>query len=133
MHFYCFSTLFTSDFTDFSVSSASSVVFSSPIQELETGATPCRGGRCAAAILTDRSSRKQKYLDYDVVPADGVEPPQRPCHARDVVWGYFLILDSTQQYIKSRGTLSSAAYQCGGIHLHNQRMGQTYNNRQGSN
>ena len=25
MHFYCFSTLFTSDFTDFSVSSASSV------------------------------------------------------------------------------------------------------------
>ena len=28
MHFYCFSTLFTSDFTDFSVSSASSVVFS---------------------------------------------------------------------------------------------------------
>ena len=66
MHFYCFSTLFTSDFTDFSVSSASSVVFSlSPIQELEPGATPCRGGRYAAAILTDRSSRKQKYLDYD--------------------------------------------------------------------
>ena len=28
------------------------------------------------AILTDRSSRKQKYLDYDVAPADGVEPPQ---------------------------------------------------------
>ena len=28
------------------------------------------------AILSDRSSRKQKYLDYDVVPADGVEPPQ---------------------------------------------------------
>ena len=28
------------------------------------------------AMLTDRSSRKQKYLDYDVVPADGVEPPQ---------------------------------------------------------
>lgn len=49
MHFYYFSTLFASDFTDFSVSSASSVVFSlSPIQELEPGATPCRGGRCAA-------------------------------------------------------------------------------------
>ena len=26
---------------------------SSPIQELEPGATPFRGGRCAAAILTD--------------------------------------------------------------------------------
>lgn len=26
---------------------------SSPIQELEPGATPCRGGRCAVAILTD--------------------------------------------------------------------------------
>ena len=39
----------------------------SPIQELEPGATPCRGGRCAAAILADRSSqKKQKYLDYDV-------------------------------------------------------------------
>ena len=67
MPFYCFSTLFTSDFTDFSARSASSVVFSlSPIQELEPGATPYRGGRCAAAILTDRNSRKQKYLDYDV-------------------------------------------------------------------
>ena len=69
MHFYCFSTLFTSDFTDFSSHSAYSVVnSSSPIQELEPGATPCRGGRCAATILTDRSSRKQKYLDYDVFP-----------------------------------------------------------------
>lgn len=49
MHFYCFSTLFTSDFTDFSSHSAYSVVnSSSPIQELEPGATPCRGGRCAA-------------------------------------------------------------------------------------
>lgn len=28
MHFYCFSTFFTSDFTGFSVSSTSSVVFS---------------------------------------------------------------------------------------------------------
>lgn len=41
MHFYCFSTLFTSDFTDFSSHSAYSVVnSSSPIQELEPGATP---------------------------------------------------------------------------------------------
>ena len=52
------------------------MIILSPIQELEPGATPCRGGRCAAAILADCSSRKQKYLDYDVVPADGVEPPQ---------------------------------------------------------
>ena len=38
MYFYLFSTLFTSDFAGFSVSSASSVVFSlSPIQELEPG------------------------------------------------------------------------------------------------
>ena len=33
-------------------------------------------GGVLLAILTDRSSRKQKYLDYDVAPADGVEPPQ---------------------------------------------------------
>ena len=26
--------------------------------------TPYRGGRCAAAILTDRNGLKQKYLDY---------------------------------------------------------------------
>lgn len=32
----------------------------SPIQELEPGATPCRGGRSAAAILADRSIRKTK-------------------------------------------------------------------------
>ena len=35
------------------------------------------------AILADHSSRKQKYLDYDVAPADGVEPPQRPCRAQE--------------------------------------------------
>ena len=52
------------------------MITSSPIQELEPGATPCRGGRCAAAILADRSSQQKKYLDYDDVPADGVEPPQ---------------------------------------------------------
>ena len=56
---------------------------SSPIQGLEPGATPAVVGGVLLAILTDRSSRKQKYLDYDVVPADGVEPPQRPCRARD--------------------------------------------------
>ena len=36
------------------------------------------------AILTDRSSLKQKYLDYDVVPADGFEPPQGPFRVRVV-------------------------------------------------
>ncbi len=43
----------------------------SPIQELEPGATPCRGGRCAAAILADRSSRKTKYfIDYELPPVE---------------------------------------------------------------
>ncbi len=70
MHFYCFPTLFTSDFTDFSSHSAYSVVnSSSPIQELEPGATPYRGGRCAAAILADCKQPKNKNtLDYDVFP-----------------------------------------------------------------
>ena len=31
------------------------------MQELEPAATPCRGGRCAVAILTDRQQPKQKY------------------------------------------------------------------------
>ena len=35
-------------------------------------------------ILTDRSSLKQKYLDYDDVPAGGVEPPQG--HAWRGIW-----------------------------------------------
>ena len=35
---------------------------SSPIQELEPGATPCRGGRCAAAILTHRQQPQTKIL-----------------------------------------------------------------------
>lgn len=85
MYLYCFCLLSSneSNLTNISVVSTSSDVFychlvmysshlfhsmmiSSPIQELEPGATPCRGGRCAAAILTDRSSRKtKKYLDYD--------------------------------------------------------------------
>ena len=57
----------------------------SPIQELEPGATPCRGGRCAAAILADRSSREQKYLDYDYV-----FPPMESNHRKAVPgtgWG----------------------------------------------
>ena len=38
---------------------------SSLIQGLEPGATPAVVGGVLLAILTDRSSRKQKYLDYD--------------------------------------------------------------------
>ena len=44
-------------------------------------------GGVLLAILADRSSRKQKYLDYDVAPADGVEPPQRPYLAQDGLVG----------------------------------------------
>ena len=36
--------------------------FLSPIQGLEPGATPCRGGRCAAPILADCSSRNKTIL-----------------------------------------------------------------------
>lgn len=56
-----------------------SKIILSPIQELEPGATPCRGGRCAAAILADRQQpENKKYLDYDYAdPAEGVEPSQR--------------------------------------------------------
>ena len=45
----------------------------------------CRGGRCATAILTDRSSRKQKYLDYDVSSRRWSRTTARPCRARDGV------------------------------------------------
>ena len=44
------------------------MMISSPIQELEPGATPAVVGVVLLAILADRSSRKQKYLDYDVFP-----------------------------------------------------------------
>lgn len=71
MYFYCFSTLFTSDFTGFSVSSASSVVFSRrPFRSSNLVPRLAVVGVVLLAILTDRSIRKQKYLDYDVVPAD---------------------------------------------------------------
>ena len=53
------------------------VLLSSPIQELEPGATPCRGGRYAARYPHGLpAASKQNTVDYDVVPADGVEPPQ---------------------------------------------------------
>ena len=51
MYFYCFlpslSTNYT-NYTNYSCRSCHSMITSSPIQELEPGATPCRGGRCAA-------------------------------------------------------------------------------------
>lgn len=72
-------------FNGFSVSSVSSVGSLSPIQELEPGATPCRGGRCAAAILTDHSSLKtKKYFDYDYkIPPMESDHRKGPCRARD--------------------------------------------------
>lgn len=58
----------------------------SPIQELEPGATPCRGGRCAACYPRGPQQLNKKYLDYDYAdPAEGVEPSKRPCRARDGV------------------------------------------------
>lgn len=38
------------------------LLFWSPIQELEPGATPCRGGRCAAAILRGPQQPETKYF-----------------------------------------------------------------------
>ena len=38
--------------------------FSSPRQELEPAATPCRGGRCAARYPHGLQTAK-KYFDYD--------------------------------------------------------------------
>lgn len=59
----------------------------SPIQELEPGATPCRGGRCAAVILADHSSLKtKKYFDYDYkIPPMESDHRKGPCRARDGV------------------------------------------------
>ena len=37
------------------------------------------------AILTDGGSLNKNTLDYEIVPADGVEPPFEPCRARDGV------------------------------------------------
>lgn len=60
MRFYCFPPFHT----EISVSYVSSVAFLtlSPIQELETGATPCRGGRCAAAISRRPQQPENKIL-----------------------------------------------------------------------
>lgn len=61
------------------------MIFSSPMKELEPDATPFRGGRCAAGYPhRPQQPETKKYFDYEyIVPADGVEPSQRPCRARD--------------------------------------------------
>lgn len=75
MHFYCFPPFHT----EFSMSYVSSVAFLtlSPIQELETAATPCRGGRCAARYPHGPPTAKQhKYFDYDyLVPTEAASLP----------------------------------------------------------
>ena len=59
------------------------LLFPVAIQELEPGATPCRGGRCAVAILTNRQQLK-KYSDYDYAfPPKGSNLHKGPCRARD--------------------------------------------------
>lgn len=63
MYFYYFLRIFPSDFADFagflSVLRVVCQLSWSPIQELEPDATPCRGGRCAAAILADCQQLKK--------------------------------------------------------------------------
>ena len=65
------------------------------------------------AILTDGGSLNKNTLDYE-----NMFPPMESNHRKAMPgagWGgdYFFTLASTQQYIRSRGTLSSAAYQSG--------------------
>ena len=49
----------------------------SPIQELEPGATPCRGGRCAARYPHGPPAAANKNTWIMIcAPADGVEPPK---------------------------------------------------------
>ena len=113
MHFYCFLPFLSTDFADFTdffcvlnrrqrrrtrkLYMVAAVVifyfcafcvfcgwFSSPIQGLEPGATPLPWWAFSLlAILADRSSQQTKILRLWCVPADGVEPPQGPCRARD--------------------------------------------------
>ena len=62
------------------------MITSSPIQELGPGATPLPWWAFSLlAILSDRSSRKQKYLDYDRCSRRWSRTTERPCLARDGV------------------------------------------------
>ena len=122
MHFYCFSTFFaTTNITNYANHSCCSCYllflflvngfhgfhvffcvfcviccfFVSPIQELEPGATPCRGGRCVPlSSRTAAAGNKNTLIMIMQVPADGVEPPQRPCRARDGVGLLFINFNS---------------------------------------
>lgn len=97
MHFYFFFYLFTPDLVRFrgffSVFRVVCRLSLSPIQELGPGATPYRGGRCAAAILADRSNRKTKYfIDYDY-KLPPVESNHRKGHAGHEMDGLLIHLD----------------------------------------
>lgn len=56
-----------------------SKIMLSPIQELEPGAMPCRGGRCAARYSHEpqATNTKNTLIMIMQVPAEGVEPSQR--------------------------------------------------------
>lgn len=87
MHFYCFSSSFCQQITQItliirdllflycshqmnrmkliypsSYHSCHSMITLSPVQELEPGATPCRGGRCAARYPHGPQQPKTKIL-----------------------------------------------------------------------
>lgn len=64
--------------------------FRSPIQELEPGATPCRGGRCGCCYPHEPRQQETKYFfDYDYAfPPKGSNLRKRPCRARDGVECY---------------------------------------------
>lgn len=74
-------------FNGFSLSFSFSFSFpSSPIQQLEPGATPCRGGRCAARYPHGPQQPANKNtLDYDVCSRRWSRTTARPCRARDGV------------------------------------------------
>ena len=75
-------------FHGFSASSVSSV--SSVVRVVTpSGVDPSQASRGECwrlfAILADGVSLNKNTLDYEIVPADGVEPPFEPCRARDGV------------------------------------------------
>ena len=82
--FYLHYSVIFHRFHGFSASSVSSVVR----VVTPSGVDPSQASRgewCAAAILTDGGSLNKNTLDYEIVPAGGVEPPFEPCRARDGV------------------------------------------------
>ena len=61
------------------------------------------------AILADGGSLNKNTLDYEIVPADGVEPPFEPCRARDGVW----VISS---FSLPRNNISDHAARCRVLH-----------------